>query len=135
MGRLTRNPEITYSQGDNPVAIARYSLAVDRRFKKEGSEDTTDFIRCVSFGKQAEFAEKYLYQGTKICVVGRIQTGNYTNKDGQKVYTTDVVVEQHAFCESKGNRTSGESAPATTNNNEGGFIPIPDSIEEDLPFC
>ena len=92
MGRLTRDPEVRYTQGDSSTAVARYSLAVDRRFKREG-EQTADFINCVMFGRNAEFAEKYLRQGTKILIVGRIQTGSYTNRDGVKVYTTDVVVE------------------------------------------
>ena len=100
MGRLTRDPEIRYSQTSEPVAIARYTLAVDRRFKREG-EQTADFISCIAFGKAAEFAEKYLHKGTKIVVSGRIQTGSYTNKEGQKVYTTDVVIEEQEFTESK----------------------------------
>ena len=145
MGRLTRDPEMRYSQSQNgeQMAIARYTLAVDRRFaKKDGNEQTADFISCVAFGKQGEFAEKYLHQGTKIAVTGRIQTGSYTNKDGQKVYTTDVVVEEQEFAESKntssgnsgentapaGNASVGQSAP------EGGFIDIPTGIENDLPF-
>lgn len=101
IGRLTRDPEIRYSQGENQQAIARYTLAVDRRFRKEGSEQTADFIGCVAFGRQAEFAEKYFHQGIKIAVTGRIQTGRYTNKEGQTVYTTDVVVEEQEFAESK----------------------------------
>ena len=100
MGRLTRDPEVRYSAGDNSMAIARYTLAVDRRFRRDG-EATADFINCVSFGKTAEFAEKYYRQGTKVLVTGRIQTGSYTNRDGQKVYTTDVVVEEQEFAESK----------------------------------
>ena len=110
MGRLTRDPEIRYSQGENALAIARYTLAVDRRFaKRDGSnEQTADFIGCVAFGKSAEFAEKYLKQGTKIAVTGRIQTGSYTNKDGVKVYTTEVVVEEHEFAESKSAASSGD---------------------------
>ncbi len=100
LGRLARDPDIRYSQGENPMAIARYSLAVDRRFKRD-DEQTADFISCVAFGKSAEFAEKYLKKGTKICVTGRIQTGSYTNKEGNKVYTTDVVVEEQEFAESK----------------------------------
>ena len=99
MGRLTRDPEVRYASGDN-LAIARYTLAVDRRFHKDG-EATADFISCVVFGRAAEFAEKYFHQGTKLVVTGRIQTGSYTNKDGQKVYTTDVIVEDKEFAESK----------------------------------
>ena len=132
MGRLTRDPEVRYTQGDNAMAIARYSLAVDRRFKRDGEPDA-DFINCVAFGKAGEFAEKYLKKGTKIAVVGRIQTGSYTNKDGQKVYTTDVVVEEQEFAESKnsGSSDNNQSAPA---NKDMGFMNIPDSIDEELPF-
>lgn len=133
MGRLTRDPEVRYTQGDNAMAIARYSLAVDRRFKRDGEPDA-DFINCVAFGKAGEFAEKYLKKGTKIAVVGRIQTGSYTNKDGQKVYTTDVVVEEQEFAESKnsGSSDNNQSAPA---NKDMGFMNIPDGIEDsELPF-
>lgn len=132
MGRLTRDPEVRYTQGDNAMAIARYSLAVDRRFKRDGEPDA-DFINCVAFGKSGEFAEKYLKKGTKIAVVGRIQTGSYTNKDGQKVYTTDVVVEEQEFAESKnsGSSDNNQSAPANKNTD---FMNIPDGIDEELPF-
>ena len=132
MGRLTRHPEVRYTQGDNAMAIARYSLAVDRRFKRDGEPDA-DFINCVAFGKAGEFAEKYLKKGTKIAVVGRIQTGSYTNKDGQKVYTTDVVVEEQEFAESKnsGSSDNNQSAPANKNTD---FMNIPDGIDEELPF-
>ena len=133
MGRLTRDPEVRYTQGDNAMAIARYSLAVDRRFKRDGEPDA-DFINCVAFGKSGEFAEKYLKKGTKIAVVGRIQTGSYTNKDGQKVYTTDVVVEEQEFAESKnvGSSDNNQSAPANKNTD---FMSIPDGIEDsELPF-
>ena len=133
MGRLTRDPEVRYTQGDNAMAIARYSLAVDRRFKRDGEPDA-DFINCVAFGKSGEFAEKYLKKGTKVAVVGRIQTGSYTNKDGQKVYTTDVVVEEQEFAESKnsGSSDNNQSAPANKNTD---FMNIPDSIEDtELPF-
>jgi single-strand DNA-binding protein len=135
MGRLTRDPEVRYSQGDNASAVARFSLAVDRRFKKDG-EQTADFINCVAFGKTGEFIEKYGRKGTKFVVEGRIQTGSYTNKDGQKVYTTDVVVEQVEFAESKSsadgnttNNTANSNAPTDTS-----FMDIPDSIDEELPF-
>lgn len=101
MGRLTRDPEVRYSQGEQATAIARYTVAVDRRFRRDGDSQTADFIGCVAFGRQAEFAEKYLRKGTKIALTGRIQTGSYTNRDGQKVYTTDVVVEEQEFAESK----------------------------------
>ena len=133
MGRLTRDPEVRYTQGDNAMAIARYSLAVDRRFKRDGEPDA-DFINCVAFGKSGEFAEKYLKKGTKVAVVGRIQTGSYTNKDGQKVYTTDVVVEEQEFAESKNSSSSdnNQSAPANKNTD---FMNIPDEIEDsELPF-
>ena len=100
MGRLTRDPEVRYSQGENALAIARYTLAVDRRFKRDG-EQTADFINCVVFGKSAEFTERYFRQGMRVVVCGRIQTGSYTNRDGVKVYTTEVVVEEQEFAESK----------------------------------
>lgn len=133
MGRLTRDPEVRYTQGDNAMAIARYSLAVDRRFKRDGEPDA-DFINCVAFGRSGEFAEKYLKKGTKVAVVGRIQTGSYTNKDGQKVYTTDVVVEEQEFAESKnsGSSDNNQSAPANKNTD---FMNIPDNVEDEgLPF-
>ncbi|RDU24449.1 single-stranded DNA-binding protein [Anaerosacchariphilus polymeriproducens] len=137
MGRLTRDPEVRYSQGDNAMAIARYTLAVDRRFKRDG-DATADFIGCVAFGKQGEFAEKYFRQGTKIAVTGRIQTGSYTNKDGQKVYTTDVVVEEQEFAESKAAASEGgyqqASRPAPSEAAGDGFMNIPDGIDEELPF-
>ena len=133
MGRLTRDPEVRYSQGENSTAVARFSLAVDRRFKREG-DASADFISCISFGKQAEFIEKYLHQGTKVVVEGRIQTGSYTNKDGQKVYTTDVVVEQCEFAESKNSGGSSER-PTPENLAADGFMNIPDGIEDEgLPF-
>lgn len=136
MGRLTREPEVRHSQGENATAIARYSLAVDRRFKREG-EQTADFINCVAFGKSAEFAEKYLHKGTKIAVVGRIQTGSYTNKDGAKVYTTDVVVEEQEFAESKnasGGSVDNDNGSKASANTTDDFMNIPDDIEEGLPF-
>ena len=141
MGRLTRDPEIRYSSGDSQTAIARYTLAVDRRFNRNNDEQTADFIGCVAFGRAGEFAEKYLRQGTKIVVEGRIQTGSYTNKDGQKVYTTDVMVESQEFAESKSasqqNENSQSSAPTRpnpTSASNDGFLNIPDGIEEELPF-
>lgn len=137
MGRLTRDPEIRYSQGNDQMAIARYTLAVDRRFNRNGDQ-TADFINCVAFGRSAEFAEKYLKQGTKIVATGRIQTGSYTNKDGNKVYTTDVVVEDQEFAESKGNSTESDSTPSGRTNpanaSADGFMSIPEGIEDDLPF-
>lgn len=141
MGRLTRDPEIRYANNENNTCIANYTLAVDRRFKRQGDEQTADFIRCVAMGKNGEFAEKYLHQGIKIVVEGHIQTGSYTNKDGNKVYTTDVVVESHEFAESKaasgqnGNQSSSAPTrpePASADSN--GFMNIPDSIDEELPF-
>lgn len=135
IGRLTREPEVRYAQNDNQTCIARYNLAVDRRYKKEG-EATADFINCVAFGKNGEFVEKYLSKGMKIAVSGRIQTGSYTNQDGNKVYTTDVVVEEHSFCESKNsNYSTAESSSMPANSMpEDGFINIPDGIDEELPF-
>lgn len=135
MGRIVRDPEIRYSTGENATAIARYSLAVDRRFKRDG-EPTADFINCVVFGKGAEFAEKYLQKGTKIAVVGRIQTGSYTNKDGVKVYTTDVVVEEQEFAESKAASENHSNGSATRQNSGSeDFMSVPDGLDnEELPF-
>lgn len=148
MGRLTRDPEVRYSAGENSMAIARYTLAVDRRFKRD-NEATADFIGCVAFGRSAEFAEKYFRQGLKVVVTGRIQTGSYTNKDGQKVYTTDVVVEDQEFAESKAASQANSSfdgggyqqqqqpsyaKPAPSAASGDGFMNIPDGIDEELPF-
>jgi single-strand DNA-binding protein len=140
MGRLTRDPEVRYStSGDNQLAIARYTLAVDRRFRRDG-EQNADFIRCVAFGKGGEFAEKYFYQGTKIVVEGRIQTGSYQDKDGKTVYTTDVVVENQEFAESKvasdaNNYQEQPVASAPTASEGDGFMNIPDSVDDSgLPF-
>mgnify|MGYP000799992182 CR=1 FL=1 len=137
MGRLTRDPEVRYSQGEQATAIARYTLAVDRRFKRDGDQ-TADFIGCVAFGKLGEFAEKYLRKGTKVVVTGRIQTGSYTNKDGQKVYTTDVIIEEQEFAESKSaSDNAGGFAPAdrpSPSSAGDGFMNIPDGIDEELPF-
>ncbi len=132
MGRLTRDPVVRYSQGQEAMAIARYTLAVDRRFAKD-SQQTADFIACVCFGKSAEFAEKWLKQGIKICITGRIQTGNYTNKDGNKVYTTEVVVEDQEFAESKKSQGDG-GGPVSGNADADGFMSIPEGIEDELPF-
>ena len=129
IGRLTKDVETRYS---GETAIARYTLAVDRKFKREG-EATADFINCVAFGKNGEFAEKYLKKGTKIAVTGRIQTGSYTDKDGKKVYTTEVVAEEHEFVESKGSGASENDVP-TFKPDANGFVSIPDGIEETLPF-
>ena len=152
MGRLTRNPDVRYSQGDKATCVAIYTLAVNRRFRREGDQDA-DFINCVAFGRQGEFAEKYLKQGTKIVISGRIQTGSYTNREGVKVYTTDVVVEEQDFAESKAaasNYSGGYQAgnyqpapepqptmtsrPAPTEAVSDGFMTIPEGIEEELPF-
>lgn len=137
MGRLTRDPEVRYSQGENSSAVAKYSLAVPRKFRQEGQADA-DFINCVAFGKAAEFAERYLRQGTKIVITGRIQTGSYTNRDGVKVYTTDVVVEEQEFAESKNvNQGEANTQPKphpTPSNLADGFMNIPDGIDEELPF-
>lgn len=162
MGRLTRDIEVRYSQGENPMAVARYTLAVQRKFKREGEPDA-DFISCVAFGRAAEFAEKYFRQGTKVVITGRIQTGSYTNRDGQKVYTTDIVIEEQEFAESKnaseansgrqhndgyqGERSSG--GYQNSGNQQGrsqsyqqqpfsetkdGFMNIPDGVDDELPF-
>lgn len=146
VGRLTRDPEIRYTSGQNQTAVGRYTLAVDRRYKKEGDEQTADFINCVTFGRGAEFAEKYLHQGTKIAVVGRIQTGSYTNKDGQRVYTTDVVAEEQEFAESKATasqRNTNGSQSATSRqdandswhvNNNGLGVPDPTTHADNSGF-
>ncbi len=139
IGRLTRDPDVRYSQGAEPLAIARYTLAVDRRGRRDNNSDqSADFISCVAFGRNGEFAEKYLKQGTKIAVTGRIQTGSYTNKDGNKVYTTDVVVEDHEFVESKGSSEGGSyqaaERPEPASASAEGFMSIPEGIENDLPF-
>ena len=132
-GRLTRDPDIRYSQGEKQMVIARFTLAVNRRFHKDG-EQQADFINCVCFGKTAEMVEKYFRQGMKMDLTGRIQTGSYTNKDGVKVYTTDVFVEELEFGESK-RASGGESArPAAPSPNQDGFMNIPDGIDEELPF-
>ncbi len=144
MGRLTKDPVVKYSQGDSPMAVSRFTLAVDRRFKRQsdGDEQSADFISCVAFGKQGEFVEKYAHKGTKFCLSGRIQTGRYTNKDGQTVYTTDVVCEEIDFAESKAaasqggdfnNTPSGGSASAPSGADDG-FMNVPNEIDEDLPF-
>ena len=136
MGRLTRDPEVRYSQGESATAVARFTLAVDRRFRRDDA--STDFIGCVAFGRNAEFIEKYFRQGTKALITGRIQTGSYTNRDGQKVYTTDVVVEDQEFAESK--NSQGESGFQSTSRPMpsaaagDGFMNIPDGIDEELPF-
>ena len=143
MGRLTREPDVRYSQNaDGSMAVARYTLAVDRRRgRNSDNEQSADFISCVAFGRSGEFAEKYLHQGTKIVVTGRIQTGSYTNRDGVKVYTTEVVIEEQDFAESKAaaaqNSNMGvpqPSAPQPSAAASDGFMNIPDEIDEELPF-
>ena len=139
MGRLTKNPEIKYAGKDNDMAVARYTLAVNRRYKRDGEQEA-DFISCVAFGKAGEFAEKYLTKGMMIGVTGRIQTGSYDDKDGKKVYTTDVIVATQEFCEKKGSTDDGNSSAAPkSNNNKGkktddGFMNIPDDVDDELPF-
>ena len=148
MGRLTKDPEVRYSQGETPMAVARYTLAVDRRqARSNNNEQTADFINCVAFGRAGEFAERYFRNGTKIAITGRIQTGSYRNKDGVRVYTTDIVVEDQEFAESK-NASSGNEGGFQNGgyqNNGGynrpapggagdGFMNIPDGIDEELPF-
>ena len=142
MGRLTKDPEVRQSQGAEPVTIARYTLAVNRRGRKQEGQQQADFISCVAFGKAGEFAEKYLHKGTKICVSGRIQTGSYTRQDGTKAYTTDVVIEEQEFAESKAAsdanigsfRSAPTPAPAPASDAGDGFMNIPDGIDEELPF-
>lgn len=142
MGRLTRDPEVRYSQGENPTAIARYTLAVDRRFNRNNDDQSADFINCVAFGRAGEFAEKYFRKGIKIAITGRIQTGSYTNKDGVKVYTTDIVIEEQEFAESKNSSSGAEGGNGNSNGNSNsnfpsngdGFMNIPDGIDEELPF-
>lgn len=145
IGRLTRDPDVRYStQGDQQMCVARYTIAVDRRGQRQDGQQTADFISCVAFNRNAEFAEKYLRKGMKIAIEGRIQTGSYTNRDGNKVYTTDVVVEHHEFCESKsqgsGSGSSSyapgyDSSPAYGQTDSDGFMHIPDNLDDDsLPF-
>ena len=139
-GRLTRDAEVRYSQGEASTAVARFLLAVDRQFKRDGDDQTADFINCVAFGRTGEFFERFGKKGTKFLVEGRIQTGSYTNKDGQKVYTTDVVVETAEFAESKGNGSANGGGntsadrPAPSAASSDGFMNIPDGIDEELPF-
>lgn len=140
MGRLTRDPEVRYSQGANPMAIARFSIAVDRRFKRQG-EPEADFFNCTAFGKQAEFVEKYLRKGIKMVVIGRLQNDTYTNKEGQKVYAVNVMVEELEFAESRQSASGTSSNSATDvqggfqgNINNDGFMNIPDGLAEELPF-
>ena len=144
VGRLTRDPEVRYSQGDSATAVARYTVAVDRRFKRD-NEPTADFIPCVVFGRSAEFAERYFRQGMRVSISGRIQTGSYTNRDGVKVYTTEVIVEEQEFAESRAESDANrgayqnsyrQAAPAAAPSVDAGdgFMNIPDGIDEELPF-
>ena len=141
MGRLTREPEVRWSQGTNATAIARISIAVDRKWKREG-EPEADFFNCTAFGKQAEFIEKYLHKGTKVLISGRVQNDNYTNKDGQKVYAVQIMIEEIEFAESKNAAAANGAAPAYQAGSqpapgpvtEDGFMRIPDGVEADLPF-
>ena len=145
MGRLTRDPDVRYGTGERSTTIARYTLAADRKYKQEGQQNA-DFIQCIAFGKSAEFAEKYFRKGMKIAITGRIQTGSYTNKEGQKVYTTDVVIEEQEFAEGKNAsgadreardeaalQQSGYKQSSMTTGDDG-FMHIPDGIDEELPF-
>ena len=139
MGRLVRDPEVRYSQGDKPTAVANYTLAVDRKFKRDG-EPTADFIPCVVFGRLAEFAEKYFRKGLRISVSGRIQTNNYTNKDGVKVYTTQVVIEEQEFAESRAEQKQNQNiqagqSPYGPAPDSDGFLNIPDGIDDEVPFA
>ena len=140
MGRLTRDPEMRNSNGESNTAIARYTLAVDRRYKREG-DVTADFISCVAFGRSAEFAEKYFRQGLKVVITGRIQTGSYTNRDGNKVYTTDVAVEDQEFVEmrmaaaQRNREESSQERPEPMPVDENGFMTLPEDFDEELPFA
>ena len=137
MGRLTRDPEVRYSSGERAMAIARYTLAVDRGFKRGGdsNEQNADFIPCIAFDKAGEFAEKYFRQGMRVLISGRIQTGSYTNKEGQKVYTTEVIIDTQEFADSKGESTGGRNKKQETNVDADGFMNIPDGVDDEgLPF-
>lgn len=137
MCRLTKDPEVRYSQSTEGLVIARISIAVDRKYKRDG-EPTADFFNCVAFGKQAEFIEKYLKKGTKVLLSGRVENNNYTKDNGDKVYSTQIMVEEIEFAESKGSSTTGEQPPTQSNEpqfNADGFINIPTGLEEELPFA
>lgn len=136
MGRLTRDPEVRYSQGETSMAVARYTLAVDRKGKRDSDQQSADFISCVAFGKAGEWAEKWLRKGIKIAIIGRIQTGSYTNREGQKVYTTDVVIEEQEFAESKvASEGNSQNQQRQQEQSAGdGFMNIPDGIDDELPF-
>lgn len=138
MGRLTRDPEVRYTQGERSMAVARYTLAVDRRGARksqDGNEQTADFINIVAFDRAGEFAEKYFRQGMRVLVSGRIQTGSYTNKEGQRVYTTDIIADDQEFADSKNASAGGKQAPEMGKSIGDGFMSIPDGVEdESLPF-
>ena len=135
MGRPTRDPEVRYSQGAEPMAVARYTLAVDRRGRRDENGQNADFISCVAFARNAEFAEKYFRKGTKIAITGRIQMGSYNDREGRKVYTTDVVIEDQEFAESKNSQNGGnQQVPPEQSDAGAGFMNIPDGIDEELPF-
>lgn len=133
MGRLTRDPEIKYSQSENPIAVARYTLAVDRRGKKNENEASADFIPCIAFDRAGEFAEKYFHQGMRVLIAGRIRTGSYVNREGRKIYTTDVIVDEQEFADSKGAQNGQqEGTPSSVGD---GFMNIPDGVDDEgLPF-
>lgn len=134
MGRLTRDPDIRYTSGENSMAVARYTLAIDRTTKKQ-DEQSADFVSCVAFSKAAEFAEKYFRQGMRVLVSGRLQTSSYTNREGQKIYTTDVILDSQEFADSKGENTGGRSKKQETNVDADGFMNIPDGVDDEgLPF-
>lgn len=136
LGRIVKDPDVRYSQGDKPMAVARFTVACDRKFKKQG-EQTADFINCIAFSKTAEVIEKYFHKGMRIALDGRIQTGSYTNKDGKKVYTTDIVAESVEFCESKSEsqQNNAQNSPAPMPDADG-FMNIPDNIDDsELPFA
>ena len=130
LGRLTQDAEVRYSQGEKSMAIANFSIAVNRKFKREGEPDA-DFFNCTAFGKQAEFVEKYLKKGTKILLTGKVQNNNYTNKEGQKVYSVQIITEEIEFAESKAADAGTQPTPTQENN---GFVNIPDGLQEELPF-
>ncbi len=145
MGRLTRDPDVRQSQGENPITIARYTLAIDRRKTQNNQDPGADFVSCIAFGRNGDFAEKWLHKGTKIVIEGHIQTGSYTNKDNQKIYTTDVVIDSQEFAESRGGMNEEDKAARDqaaleaagvqmTPEQEQDFMNIPDGIEEELPF-
>lgn len=134
MGRLTRDAQTRYTEGAEPMAISRFTLAVDRRARNNQEGQTADFVPCVAFGKTGQFIEKYGQQGTKFCLEGRIQTGSYTNREGHKVYTTEVVVDQVEFAESKAAAGNNQQRPQPVPDNDDGFMNIPDGIDEELPF-